>query len=102
MTEHYLEAHGLRPRVLTMGSNGAIKHAARAGLGVALQSRLAIELELEAGVLGTITPTAPLPHRDWYVLCSAIGPRRPHVEEFMAFVAGPAVQDILRSHRQSW
>jgi DNA-binding transcriptional LysR family regulator len=102
MTEHYLEAHGLRPRVLTMGSNGAIKHGARAGLGIALQSRLAIELELEAGVLGTISPSAPLPHRDWYVLCSAIGPRRPHVEEFMAFVAGSHVQAILRSQRQSW
>lgn len=102
MTEHYLEAHGLRPRVLTMGSNGAIKHAARAGLGIALQSRLAIELELEAGVLRTINPSAPLPERDWYVLCSAVGPRRPHVEAFMAFVASGDLQDILRSNRQSW
>jgi DNA-binding transcriptional LysR family regulator len=102
MTEHYLEAHGLRPRVLTMGSNGAIKHAARAGLGIALQSRLAIELELEAGVLRTIDVAAPLPHRDWYVLCSAIGPRRSQVEEFMAFVAGGDVEDILRQNRQSW
>jgi DNA-binding transcriptional LysR family regulator len=102
MTEHYLEAHGLRPRVLTMGSNGAIKHAARAGLGIALQSRLAIELELEAGVLRTIDVAAPLPHRDWYVLCSAIGPRRSQVEEFMAFVAGGDIDEILRGNRQSW
>ena len=102
MTEHFLEAHGLRPRVLTMGSNGAIKHAARAGLGIALQSRLAIELELETGVLRTIASSAPLPHRDWYVLRSAIGPRQPHVEEFMAFVAGGGAQEILRSQRQGW
>ena len=102
MTQHYLEAHGRRPRVLTMGSNGAIKHAARAGLGIALQSRLAIELELEAGVLRTITPAAPLPQRDWYVLCSAVGPRRPHVEAFMAFVGSGDLQDILRSNRQAW
>ncbi|MEA2297177.1 MAG: LysR family transcriptional regulator, low CO2-responsive transcriptional regulator [Solirubrobacteraceae bacterium] len=102
MTEHYLEAHGLRPRVLTMGSNGAIKHAARAGLGIALQSLLAIELELEAGVLRTIKVGAPLPLRDWYVLCSAVGPRRAHVEDFMAFVASSQVAEILRSHRQSW
>lgn len=102
MTEHFLEAHGLRPRVLTMGSNGAIKHAARAGLGIALQSRLAIELELETGVLRTIAPSAPLPHRDWYVLCSAVGPRQAHVEEFMAFVAGGGAQEILRSQRQGW
>jgi DNA-binding transcriptional LysR family regulator len=102
MTEHYLEAQGMRPRVLTLGSNGAIKHAARAGLGIALQSRLAIELELEAGVLSTISVAAPLPHRDWYVLCSSIGPRRAHVEDFMAFVAGSTVQEILRTHRQNW
>ncbi len=99
MTEHFLEAQGLRPRVLTMGSNGAIKHAARAGLGIALQSRLAIELELETGVLRTIVPSAPLPHRDWYVLCSAIGPRQAHVEAFMAFVAGGGAQEMLRSQR---
>lgn len=102
MTEHFLEAHGLRPRVLTMGSNGAIKHAARAGLGIALQSRLAIELELETGVLRTIVPSAPLPQRDWYVLRSAIGPRQPHVDAFMAFVAGGGAQEILRSQRQGW
>ncbi|MEA2265002.1 MAG: LysR family transcriptional regulator, low CO2-responsive transcriptional regulator [Solirubrobacteraceae bacterium] len=102
MTEHYLEAQGMRPRVLTLGSNGAIKHAARAGLGIALQSRLAIELELEAGVLRTISVAAPLPHRDWYVLCSSIGPRRAHVEDFMAFVAGSTVQEILRTNRQNW
>jgi len=102
MTEHYLEAHGLRPRVLTMGSNGAIKHAARAGLGIALQSRLAIDLELEAGVLKTIEVGSPLPLRDWYVLCSAVGPRRALVEDFMAFVAGDEVAEILARSRQSW
>ncbi len=102
MTEHFLEAHGLRPRVLTLGSNGAIKHAARAGLGIALQSRLAIELELEAGVLRTISSNARLPHRDWYVLCSAIGPRRELVEDFMTFVSGGEAQNILRSRRQTW
>jgi DNA-binding transcriptional LysR family regulator len=102
MTEHYLETHGLRPRVLTMGSNGAIKHAVRAGLGIALQSRLAIELELETGVLKTIAPASPLPHRDWYVLCSAIGPRQAHVDGFMTFVASAGAQEILRSQRQGW
>jgi DNA-binding transcriptional LysR family regulator len=103
MTEHYLEAHGLRPRVLTLGSNGAIKHAARAGLGISLQSRLAIELELEAGVLRTVPVSTPLPQRDWYVLRSAVGPSRPHVDGFMSFVAGREAQDVLRDYRKtSW
>ena len=34
--------------MLTLGSNGAIKQAARAGLGIALQSRAAVELELSS------------------------------------------------------
>ena len=36
LCEEYLSAHGIEPRVLTLGSNGAIKQAARVGLGVAL------------------------------------------------------------------
>jgi DNA-binding transcriptional LysR family regulator len=103
MTEHYLESRGLRPRLLTLGSNGAIKHATRAGLGISLQSRLAIELELEAGVLRTVRVDSPLPQRDWYVLRSAVGPRRPHVDGFMSFVAGSEAQDVLRDYRKtSW
>ena len=51
LCEEYLSAHGIEPRVLTLGSNGAIKQAARVGLGVALQSRAAVELELSLGLL---------------------------------------------------
>ena len=49
MTEEILAANGLDPPVLTLGSNGAIKQGVRAGLGVSLQSRLAMRLELELG-----------------------------------------------------
>ena len=60
MTEEILAANGLHPPVLTLGSNGAIKQGARAGLGVSLQSRLAARLELDLGMLTTIdvTPAA--------------------------------------------
>ena len=40
--------HQLEPQTLTLGSNGAIKQAARAGLGIAFISRAAVALELEA------------------------------------------------------
>jgi DNA-binding transcriptional LysR family regulator len=69
-----------------LGSNGAIKQAARAGLGVSLQSRLATHLEVELGLLATINVDVPLPRRQWYVIRPAHGPLRPAVERFLSFV----------------
>jgi DNA-binding transcriptional LysR family regulator len=86
MTEEFLAGYDLRPPILTLGSNGAIKQAARAGLGVSLQSLLAVQLELDLGLLATIDVRAPLPQRHWYLLRSEHGPVRPPVEEFLAFV----------------
>ena len=86
MTEEFLAAHELRPRILTLGSNGAIKQAARAGLGVSFQSRLAAELEIDLGLLATIEVAAPLPRRRWYLLRPAHGPVRRTVEAFLEFV----------------
>ena len=86
MTEEFLAGHDLHPPILTLGSNGAIKQAARAGLGVSLQSRLATHLELELGLLATIQVDVPLPRRQWYVIRPAHGPVRPAVEHFVSFV----------------
>jgi LysR family transcriptional regulator, low CO2-responsive transcriptional regulator len=85
MTEEFLAGHDLRPPIRTLGSNGAIKQAARAGLGVSLQSRLATHLEVELGLLGTIHVDVPLPRRQWYVIRPAEGPVRPAVEHFLSF-----------------
>jgi LysR family transcriptional regulator, low CO2-responsive transcriptional regulator len=86
MTEEFLAGHDLHPPIRTLGSNGAIKQAARAGLGISLQSRLATQLEIELGLLGTIDVDVPLPHRHWYVIRPARGPVRPAVEQFLGFV----------------
>jgi DNA-binding transcriptional LysR family regulator len=86
MTEEFLAGHDLHPPIRTLGSNGAIKQAARAGLGVSLQSRLATHLEVELGLLGTIHVDAPLPRRHWYVIHPAHGPVRPAVQQFLGFV----------------
>jgi len=43
LNEQFLADRGLTPRVLELGSNGAIKQAARAGLGISLLSRAAVE-----------------------------------------------------------
>ena len=86
MTEEFLAAHDLHPPIRTLGSNGAIKQAARAGLGVSLQSRLATHLEVELGLLATIHVDVALPRRQWYVIRPAHGPMRPAVEQFLGFV----------------
>jgi DNA-binding transcriptional LysR family regulator len=86
MTEEFLAAHDLHPPIRTLGSNGAIKQAARAGLGVSLQSRLATHLEVELGLLAIVNVDVPLPRRQWYVIRPAHGPLRPAVERFLSFV----------------
>lgn len=88
MTEQFLRSHELSPRVLTLGSNGAIKQGARAGLGISLQASVAVGLELEAGQLSQIRTRVELPRRQWYVLRSSIGPVREPVAAFVEFVSG--------------
>jgi DNA-binding transcriptional LysR family regulator len=95
LCEEFLASRGIEPKVLTLGSNGAIKQAARAGLGLALQSRAAVELELELGLLATISPRGGLPGRRWYVVRSASGPEREDVLAFMAFCRSPAARRAL-------
>jgi LysR family transcriptional regulator, low CO2-responsive transcriptional regulator len=77
----------MRAPTLTVGSNGAIRQAARAGLGISFVSRDAVAAELDAGLLGEIAvERAPAP-REWHVLRSRVGPPRPVVDAFLAFVA---------------
>jgi DNA-binding transcriptional LysR family regulator len=103
LVEDFLAHHDLQPRTVTLGSNGAIKQAARAGLGVSMQSHVAVELELESGVVGTIHVQGGLPELRWYVLHSATGPVRPPAEALIAFVrtaaAGAVVEDAQRALR---
>ena len=86
LNEQFLADHGLEPQTLMLGSNGAIKRAARAGLGVSLLSRAAVETELESGWLGEIRLTDGPPTRPWFVLRSTVGPSRATVEQFVDFV----------------
>jgi LysR family transcriptional regulator, low CO2-responsive transcriptional regulator len=85
LNEQFLAERGLTPDTLTLGSNGAIKQAARVGLGISLLSRAAVEAELASGRLGEIRLNDGPAPRPWYVLRSAIGPPRPTVDLFVAF-----------------
>jgi LysR family transcriptional regulator, low CO2-responsive transcriptional regulator len=86
--EQFLQERGLTPKTLTLGSNGAIKQAARAGLGVSLLSRAAVEAELAAGWLGEINlRDGPAP-RPWFLLRPAVGPARGPAVTFTEFLLG--------------
>ncbi len=94
--EQFLADRDLAPPTLTLGSNGAIKQAARAGLGVSLLSRAAAETELQAGWLGEIPlRDGPRP-RPWFVLSSAVGPRRETVGLFTRFLRERAESGLGR------
>lgn len=95
MIEEFLHHHDLHPPLLTLGSNGAIKQAARAGLGVSLQSSSAAKLEHELGMLATIAIDEPLPERQWFVLRSAVGPVREPVRLFVEFAASAGALTAL-------
>jgi DNA-binding transcriptional LysR family regulator len=88
LAEFFAE-HDLRPQTLTLGSNGAIKEAVRLGLGVSLQSRVAVEQELAVGTLAELKVKGGLPEREWYSLHSATVPPRPAVQLFLEYVNGP-------------
>lgn len=67
-TEALLEQLELAPTVLTVGSNGAVREAVGAALGVSVMSRDAVSEELAGGHLVEIpTPLTPL-RRDWYLV----------------------------------
>ena len=95
MCEEYLAANGLAPELLTLGSNGAIRQAARVGLGVALISKVAVALELEHGLLGLIHVRGRLPQRSWYVVRPEVGPVPDAVQQFTRFVHSHAARRAL-------
>ena len=95
----YLAEHDLRPQTLTLGSNGAIKEAVRLGLGISLQSRMAVEHDLADGTLAEIHVRGGLPRRQWYTLRSATVPQRPAVQLFLDFTHGPAGKRAFRRDR---
>ena len=95
MAEEWLRLRGLVPHVLTLGSNTAVREAARAGLGIGLVSRTSAALELRMGLLGTIRPRGGLPQRQWFVVRSTVGPPRAAAEAFVAFLGSAAARQVL-------
>ena len=95
MADEWLRRHGLVPPLLTLGSNTALREAARAGLGIGLVSRTSAALELKLGLVGTLRPRGGLPQRQWFVVRSTVGPVRPAAEAFVAFLRSVAARQVL-------
>jgi DNA-binding transcriptional LysR family regulator len=94
VNEEFLAAAALDAPTLTVGSNGAIKQAARAGLGISFVSLDAVAAEVDAGLLGTIDVRPGPGARQWHVIRSHVGPSRPIVDEFVAFVRRAAAGEV--------
>jgi DNA-binding transcriptional LysR family regulator len=93
LNEQFLTDHGLTPDTLTLGSNGAIKQAVRAGLGVSLLSRAAVTDELESGRLAELALRERPATRPWFVVRAAAGPPRPSADAFIAFLRAASAPD---------
>ncbi|MBO0683757.1 MAG: LysR family transcriptional regulator [Candidatus Dormibacteraeota bacterium] len=78
---------GVRLRTaMELGSNGAIKHAVEAGLGVAVLSRHAIELERRGGGLVVVDVAGfPIP-RPWAIVHARRQRLPASVEDFIGFL----------------
>lgn len=98
--EAFLARHELRPRILTLGSNGAIVEGVRAGLGVSIVSRITVALELDAEMLSTL-PVTGLPERRWYAHRSNVGPVRPSVVAWLDYICGTDARGALLAARRA-
>lgn len=85
-TDEMLAQLGLDPPKLTINSNGAIQACVRAGLGISLASRDAVDGELSAGTLQTIPTTLTPLARAWHLVTSTDREMPDSAARFLAFV----------------
>lgn len=94
--EFFAEAGVEAPPFMTLGSNGAVKQAAAAGLGVTLISTHAVAPELAAGTLARLRVIGTPLERSWHVLYRN---RNDHSPTALAFLQLLRSADARRSVR---
>jgi DNA-binding transcriptional LysR family regulator len=74
--------------IAEMGSTGAIKQAVKAGVGVSIVSRRAVEDEARSGLLGCVRLQELTVSRQFYVVTHAARSRSPLCRAFLDFLKG--------------
>src|SRR5262249_38074557 len=98
--EEFMRAGGLRVEdAVELGSDSAIKQAVMAGLGIAVLSRQAIQLELEGGRLAQLDVSGLPLARWWYLVYPAERRGLPAVIAFRRLVEA-AVQAAKATARE--
>jgi len=91
LRENHLDA----PATMTLGSNGAVKQAAIAGLGVTMMSDHAVAAEVAAGTLVRLkVPGTPL-KRAWYVNYLTETRHAKSVLDFLKLLRSPACRRAM-------
>jgi DNA-binding transcriptional LysR family regulator len=95
-TEEFWAHHGFQvTSTMTLGSNGAVKQAAAAGLGVTLISAHAVTAELATGTLRQL-PVAGTPlRRSWYVLYLEDDPLSGSSQQLLELLSSPAARTAV-------
>ena len=86
-TEELLAQMGISPPRLTIGSNGAIRESIRAGLGISLLSRDAVDRDVRSGSLVLIDAPATPIARAWHLVANAERPASAEARTFIAYAA---------------
>ncbi len=85
--EEFCRTHGLRPKVgFQLGDNSAVKEAVAAGLGIALVSRHALQMELALRRLAVLDVQGLPIRRQWYVIHRADRRLSRAAQAFRAFL----------------
>lgn len=94
--EHALQEAGIAPATLRvvgeMGSTQAVKQAVRAGVGIALISRRAVEDECRAGLLACVKVKDLRVARAFYLVTHRDRTRSPLAQAFVEFIESQAAE----------
>ncbi|MGH2732335.1 MAG: LysR family transcriptional regulator [Actinomycetota bacterium] len=95
-TEEFFAQVGIgSPPMMTLGSNGAVKRGAAAGLGVTLISAHAVAAELAAGGLVRLEVRGTPLRRSWWVLNLERDGLSRHAIEFLELLRSPAARKAI-------
>lgn len=93
--EFFAESNIEAPPFMTLGSNGAVKQAASAGLGVTLISTHAVAAELESGTLVRLDVVGTPLVRSWHVLYRSQTDHSPSAEAFLELLRSLSTREAV-------